>query len=1319
MRNTASRANTLGSSSGANNTLERFATIKRGYPVGILSSRFAASAVALLALLAVLTFGAASSQAAIVHPYSGTSLGPGGVGSGSFGNVQGVTVEQSTGDVLVFDATNGGRLYKFDAAGKPVNFPSTGTNAIEGVGSAGNAEEEVAVDESGGLDAGDIYVANNNVVRIYASSGASIGELSGGEMCGVAVDPSGNVYVGIYGEGAVRRYASSTSPVTNADETGSLKGLAGVCNVAADAAGDVYVAKWSGGVRKYEALQFGSLAASGTPVDENGRTLAVDATANEVFIDEQSSISQYDGSTEPPALRGVSGAAGAGALQGSFGVGVDHASGKVYAADGEVVEIFGAGVTVAGVSTEGSTNLTGTEATLHGTIEPAGTEVTGCAFEYGASSELTQSAACEPAGPYTGSTPVAVTAHLTGLNAGTVYGYRIIASGAGGSVNGAVKSFATRGPRISNSEAGNLSLTKVVAHAAIEPAGEATTYHVQYGTSTAYGSNTPDAELQAGEEPVTVSVPLAGLQPATTYHFRFVASNTTATATGADVEFTTPAVVTNESFSNVGATTASMSADIAPGGQPTSYEVEYGTSAAYGSSTSPVSVGSGEAPVSVSSSLGELQPGTTYHFRFVAITSGGTAAGPDLLFTTQTLTNAGLPDGRGYEMVTPAENVGFEIYAPISAGWLTEDSIYSFLPFEASADGSAVTYAGDPTAGGNGNQGDGGGNQLFARRTAGGWIQHDIQPPGFRGAGYWGFSSDLRYGLLESTERLVEGVPGSGYQDLYAHDNETGASQPLVAGTPPYRSPQTFGLVTPGSGGSAGQLGGGYAGASADFTHLLFEANDALTPEAAGGPEEMFARENNLYELADGRLRSVNVLPDGTPAPNASFGSAETGSSEVDFSHVISSDGARIFWTDLNNGSLYVREDGSATKLIAEEATFLTASADGSKVLYTQAGELYEDDVETGLTRSLAPSGEVMGILGAGEDLQFVYFVAKAVLAPGASAGGSNLYLSHDGETRFIATLGTSSEEYEGMYPSLGAHSPWTSNLANRTAEVTPSGRDVVFMSVRSLTGYDNRGRSNSLAEPETYVYDAERGALSCASCDPTGERPAGGGELAGQQAGGFLAIGAYPTYQLRVISEDGSRVFFESAEPLLPQTKSGVLNVYEWERDGAGSCSFANGCLYLLSTGSSSTPSYFVDASANGNDVFLITRSQLTPADQNEYNDVYDARVGALEAPSSSQCTGTGCQGVAASPPVFATPASVTYDGVGNLAARPAPVAKHKPKPKTKKKRKKTSGCAIKHKSSAPKGSAKRAKVKPGSALCKARKAAKRVRRTNGRGGR
>jgi hypothetical protein len=1168
--------------------------------------------VASVCAVAILASGEAQ---AITHPYTGTSFGPGGVGSGNFAAVVGVTVDSRNGDVFVLDNASGGHLYKFDSGGEPVDFASSNRNEIEGVGSAEGPEAQVAVDGSTGPDAGDIYVANARGVRIYAESGNYLGELSGGETCGVAVDPSGNVYVGIYPE-TVRRYVPSSSPVTNSDENGSIIGISEVCDVAADQAGNVYVAAYKGGITKYDALQFGSLSATGTLVDASGKTLTVDQESEEVFVDGGDNIAQYDTRTQPPTSISTFGGSGAGALAGSFGVAVNHATGELYAGDGSRVEIFGAPETVPVVATEPADSRTASHVTLHGTVEPSGAEVTGCVFEYGEGS-LDHSVPCEPAPPYTG-VRVAASAVVGGLHETTTYRYRIVA----------------------------------------------TTSHSTY----------------AGEE----------------------------------LSFTTTGKpgVSGEVVTQAGSTGATLNAEIYPNEAQTTYQVEYGTSTAYGSTTPPISAGSAAAPVYVVAHLDDLQPGAIYHFRFVAISAEGAATGSDLVFTARKLATPGLPDGRGYEMVTPAENEGAETYAPGDAGVEDEGAIYTLKPIAAATDGNAVTYVGSPTSGGNGSQGNGLGNQFLARRNPdGSWTQTNIQPNGYSSPLYWGFSPDLEHAMLSSLEPLVSGAPPRDINDLYVRDNTTGSYRSLLTGTPPNRAPGEFGVWTL---TSERVQEGGYAGASADYSHLLFEANDAL----ASGAVDPGSRANNLYESVGGQLRTVNMLPDGVAAPNASFGAPELDRpATVDFSHVISADGSRIFWTDINTGTLYVREDGTQTKLIAEDATYLTASTDGSRVLFTKAGDLYEDDLENGTTRDLAPGGEVLGLAGAAEDLSYVYLVAHGVLAPGGTEGDTNLYLLHGGQTRFIASLLPPNEGNEGIsewyFPVGSQDNPWQADLGNRTAEATPSGRDLVFMSLQSLTGYDNVNRDTGKRVAEVYVYDADKEELSCISCDPSGVAPNGeiaGAKEQGGKPGGLLALSGYPTYQLRTISEDGSRVFFESAQPLVPQAQNGKLNVYEWERAGSGSCADADGCVYLLSSGSSPYPSYLIDASATGNDVFLMTRSALVAADQNEYNDIYDVRVDASEVPVPPQCTGTGCQGVAASPPIFATPASVTYDGVGNFALSSTPAAR----PKSKKPSCTSSTKNGRHK----KSKAKRTKSRQ--VLCKARKAATRVRRgANGRGGR
>jgi hypothetical protein len=155
-------------------------------------------------------------------------------------------------------------------------------------------------------------------------------------------------------------------------------------------------------------------------------------------------------------------------------------------------------------------------------------------------------------------------------------------------------------------------------------------------------------------------------------------------------------------------------------------------------------------------------------------------------------------------------------------------------------------------------------------------------------------------------------------------------------------------------------------------------------------------------------------------------------------------------------------------------------------------------------------------------------------------------------------------------------------------------------------------------------------------------------------------------------LADEGNRVFFDSSASLAPDDTNGREDVYEWEREGTGGCTSATsvngGCIYLLSGGTSEADSWFIGASESGDDVFVATRAQLSPEDRNDAFDLYDARVGGVQAVTAPLCTGTGCQGVPAPPPVFVTPSSVTFSGVGNFPppTEAAPAAKAKSKAKT-----------------------------------------------------
>jgi hypothetical protein len=170
-----------------------------------------------------------------------------------------------------------------------------------------------------------------------------------------------------------------------------------------------------------------------------------------------------------------------------------------------------------------------------------------------------------------------------------------------------------------------------------------------------------------------------------------------------------------------------------------------------------------------------------------------------------------------------------------------------------------------------------------------------------------------------------------------------------------------------------------------------------------------------------------------------------------------------------------------------------------------------------------------------------------------------------------------------------------------------------------------------------------------------------GGFGFSGTWGAALLPPHTTELYGPRVISDDGSRIFFNSYEALLPHDTNGKADVYEWERPGSGDCTEASsafsppndGCLSLISSGESPTDSEFVDASADGTDVFFYTASSLLPQDPGLI-DIYDARAGggypAPPVPPAS-CEGEACQGPLA-PPNDPTPASSAFEGAGNVKA-------------------------------------------------------------------
>ncbi len=92
--------------------------------------------------------------------------------------------------------------------------------------------------------------------------------------------------------------------------------------------------------------------------------------------------------------------------------------------------------------------------------------------------------------------------------------------------------------------------------------------------------------------------------------------------------------VTTGSYSHVADTSAVLHGTVNPNGSATTYYFQWGLTTAYGLQSVEHSAGHGTKPVAVSTTAGELIPGTSYHYRLVAINGAGTTVAADRTFTT-------------------------------------------------------------------------------------------------------------------------------------------------------------------------------------------------------------------------------------------------------------------------------------------------------------------------------------------------------------------------------------------------------------------------------------------------------------------------------------------------------------------------------------------------------------------------------------------------------------------------------------------------------------------------------------------------------------
>ncbi len=621
---------------------------------------------------------------------------------------------------------------------------------------------------------------------------------------------------------------------------------------------------------------------------------------------------------------------------------------------------------------------------------------------------------------------------------------------------------------------------------------------------------------------------------------------------------------------------------------------------------------------------------------------------------------SGLPDGRVYEQVSPADKDGNVVREPPASMGL------------AAEDGEAVVFVGTGAMG----AATGGLTEVFvSRRSRSGWVTSSTRPrqPGEVNVDGGrpltlvpssSFSSFLftTFGSYVSAEPPGEGVGANIYLSEDPTVEATWVAQPAVANPDP--------ILSPGSNGIRNYF---IVGGTPDFSTVFFTFSGTLLPQDA-------SRQGGwgFYEWSGGKLAEAGVLPDGSLDPFGAVPAAIAGVSHFErafassslapqtLDNEISTDGSRVFFVSPEPETaaptppeLYVREtaaDGvKSTMLVSQSqlpghegepapdgpnagAGYVYASPDGSQAFFASTDRL----------TSAAPAN------GSVKEYDYDLETGSLTYLPGVT--GSIAAASPDGSDFIFENTATAPAELDlwSSGPGGGQVTPITQLPASLGGAIDVSGARssadgsvFVFGTSSPLAGFNDGGGFE-----EVYCYAVGAHELACVSCAPASVAPSGDAEVSHDNE----TAEPLTTLDTRVVSADGSQVFFDTPTPLVPQATNGARDVYEWE----------NGHVYLVSSGTNDENSYVLDSSASGGDVFFETSAGLVPGDTDGSADVYDARVprpGDRPPSSAVPCEGDVCQGPPSVPVQLGAPSSATFSGLGNVPPVPAASPKASPK--------------------------------------------------------
>ncbi len=1150
---------------------------------------------------------------------------------------------------------------------------------------------DLAIDNSGGPADGHLYVTDaedSQGIDVFDSvSGEFLGYIRpglatpdhGGTACSVDVDQStGDIYVG-FESGHIDRFKVNDANPNSDSFVAQIRNLPEPpCKMAVDRSGNVYVGE-PGEVVKYPPAAFGPPLPPSTSIDVGAQvtptSIAIDPDSQALVVDEGNQISEYDSSGKPQGTYGDT------LLVNSKGVAVEHD--RVYASSAEGfgapkndVSVFGTAQVYPDAITKPVTDLLRETVTLNGEAGPAtGAPVTECEFRWGTDLSYGNNAPCSPATPYSALTDVS--ASLSGLTPGVEYHYRLFVTSANGTNFGRDFSFvAPYVGGVHTDPASAVGRTSATLNGRLDTEGIPTQYFFEYGVDGSYGQKAPatplTASLPAGTQ--SVSVNLTKLQVGTEYHFRLVAFET------AEPELKTfgnDQTVIPSIEPQVGAYVTDVNTDgvvlhgeVNPNGLPTVYHFEYGLDTGYGT-TIPLpdmDIGSPVVPQDVINPIKDLKPGTVYHYKVVAKNDHGTVQSPDRTFTTFSLPDllvdtcpnalerqqtsaALLPDCRAYEIVSAADAGGHDVESDLDPN----GEPYGGYPYATAPSRAlyAIKAGGVP---GVGNPTNFGPSPYLATRGDDGWTTTYVGIPADAGGANGPFAS-----VLGQADASLDTFAFAG----------PGICSPCFPGGGtglPLRTPQgalvqgMAGSLSPGPSAALGGYVRRYL--SADGVHLVFGSTAQFEPDGAANGTDVSIYDRNL---STGVTQVVSKTPAGSTMTGAGIGSLD-----------LSADGSRIVVAaemssdaDGNRfGHPYMHVGSSpATLDLARGSTagdrFAGMTADGSRFYFTSDDELGADDdtsadlfvttveggtssdpepVSTGSgnacdpvansagphwnSTGAGPSCDVVPIAGGGGVAAgdgTVAFLTPQALGGEGTADQPNLFIARPGAApELVATL-------EPDNPIVLHALDGTDQAQSGDFELTANGKFAVFVSTLPLNGFDNGGFN------EAYRFATGSGELTCASCSPTGARTVSDTGLASNGSS---------------VSEDG-RVFYTSADPLALRDNNGRKDVYEW----------GGGQIDLISGGTGTSDSGLLSVSADGVDAYFFTRDKLAEQDEGSHAlKIYDARVGGgffaivprKPCAASDECHGPGTEAPASQP---------ISTIVGKPAAKPNPISSCKNK--------------------------------------------------------